>query len=231
MGAAHRPGRSPGTRPSGRLRHQQRLARGHSRVRSLPLPTPEASLPTTTPTTPSLTNDIAEVLINEAQIKQRVAELGAAINKDFAGEQVLIIAVLKGALLFLADLMRHVDLPLAVDFLAVSSYGAGTQSSGVVRILKDLDESIEHRNVIIVEDIVDSGRTLDYLLRMLRQRHPATLHVCTLLDKRDRREIDVPIDYVGFEVPDAFVVGYGLDYGEHYRQLPFIGVLKPEIYQ
>lgn len=188
-------------------------------------------MPTTTPTTPSITNDIAEVLINEAQIKQRVAELGAAINKDFAGEQVLIIAVLKGALLFLADLMRHVDLPLAVDFLAVSSYGAGTQSSGVVRILKDLDESIEHRNVIIVEDIVDSGRTLDYLLRMLRQRHPATLHVCTLLDKRDRREIDVPIDYVGFEVPDAFVVGYGLDYGEHYRQLPFIGVLKPEIYE
>jgi hypoxanthine phosphoribosyltransferase len=185
-------------------------------------------LPTTTP---SLYQDVAEILVSEDQIKKRVAELGARINKDFAGEQILVIAVLKGALLFLADLMRHIDLPLAVDFLAVSSYGAGTQSSGVVRILKDLDETIEHQHVIIVEDIVDSGRTLDYLLRMLRQRNPATLHVCTLLDKRDRREIDVPIDYVGFEVPDAFVVGYGLDFAEHYRQLPFIGVLKPEIYQ
>lgn len=182
-------------------------------------------------TTPTLTDDVAEVLISEEQIQRRVAELGARINADFAGEQVLIIAVLKGALLFLADLIRHIDLPLSIDFLAVSSYGAGTESSGVVRILKDLDETIEHKNVIIVEDIVDSGHTLDYLLRMLRQRRPATLHVCTLLDKRDRREIDVPIDYVGFEVPNAFVVGYGLDFAEHYRQLPFIGVLKPEIYE
>jgi hypoxanthine phosphoribosyltransferase len=197
------------------------------RVNSLPASIEEVPLPTT----PSLYHDVAEILISEDQIKKRVAELGARINKDFAGEQILIVAVLKGALLFLADLMRHVELPLAVDFLAVSSYGAGTQSSGVVRILKDLDETIEHQHVIIVEDIVDSGRTLDYLLRMLRQRNPATLHVCTLLDKRERREIDVPIDYVGFEVPDAFVVGYGLDFAEHYRQLPFIGVLKPEIYE
>ena len=182
-------------------------------------------------TTPTLFDDVAEILISEEQIQRRVAELGARINADFAGEQILIIAVLKGALLFLADLIRHIDLPVAIDFLAVSSYGAGTESSGVVRILKDLDEPIEHRNVIIVEDIVDSGRTLDYLLRMLRQRNPATLHVCTLLDKVMCRVIDVPIDYVGFEVPDAFVVGYGLDYAEHYRQLPFIGVLKPEIYE
>jgi hypoxanthine phosphoribosyltransferase len=182
-------------------------------------------------TTPTLYDDVAEVLISEEQIQQKVAELGKRICNDFAGEQILIIAVLKGALLFLADLIRHIDLPVAIDFLAVSSYGAGTESSGVVRILKDLDETIEHQNVIIVEDIVDSGRTLDYLLRMLRQRNPATLHVCTLLDKRERREIDVPIDYVGFEVPDAFVVGYGLDFAEHYRQLPFIGVLKPEIYE
>lgn len=182
-------------------------------------------------TTPTLFDDVAEILISEEQIQRRVAELGARINADFAGEQILIIAVLKGALLFLADLIRHIDLPLAIDFLAVSSYGAGTESSGVVRILKDLDEPIEHRNVIIVEDIVDSGRTLDYLLRMLRQRNPATLHVCTLLDKVVCRVIDVPIDYAGFEVPDAFVVGYGLDYAEHYRQLPFIGVLKPEIYE
>ncbi len=182
-------------------------------------------------TTPTLYDDVAEVLISEEQIQQKIAEIGARICTDFAGEQILIVAVLKGALLFLADLIRHIDLPLAIDFLAVSSYGAGTESSGVVRILKDLDETIEHQNVIIVEDIVDSGRTLDYLLRMLRQRNPATLHVCTLLDKRERREIDVPIDYVGFEVPDAFVVGYGLDYAEHYRQLPFIGVLKPEIYE
>ena len=179
----------------------------------------------------SLTNDVAEILISEEAIQQRVAELGKRITLDFAGSEVLMIAVLKGALLFLADLVRHVDLPVAMDFLAVSSYGAGTTSSGVVRILKDLDEPIEGRNVVIVEDIVDSGRTLDYLLRMLRQRHPATLHVCTLLDKRERREINVPIDYVGFEVPDEFVVGYGLDFAEYYRQLPFIGVLKPEIYQ
>ncbi len=178
----------------------------------------------------SLSKDIAEVLISEAQIQERVAALGAQITRDFAGEEILVIAVLKGAILFLADLMRRIDLPLSVDFLAVSSYGAGTQSSGVVRILKDLDEPIEGRHVLIVEDIVDSGRTLDYLLRMLRQRRPATLHVCTLLDKRERREIDVPIDYVGFDVPDAFVVGYGLDYAELYRQLPFIGVLRPEIY-
>ena len=182
-------------------------------------------------TTTSLYDDVAEILISEERIKHKVAELGVRISNDFAGEQILIIAVLKGALLFLADLIRHIDLPLAIDFLAVSSYGAGTESSGVVRILKDLDDPIEHRNVIIVEDIVDSGRTLDYLLRMLRQRNPATLHVCTLLDKVECREIDVPIDYVGFEVPDAFVVGYGLDYAEHYRQLPFIGVLKPEIYE
>lgn len=178
-----------------------------------------------------LYDDVAEVLITEEQIQQRIRELGAAITRDFAREEILIIAVLKGALLFLADLMRNIDLPLAVDFLAVSSYGAGTESSGVVRILKDLDDPIEDRHVLIVEDIVDSGRTLDYLLRMLRQRRPATLHVCTLLDKRERREIEVPIDYIGFEVPDAFVVGYGLDYAEYYRQLPFIGVLKPEIYE
>lgn len=178
----------------------------------------------------SLNNDVAEILVGEEQIQRRVVELGERITSDFAGEEILIIAVLKGAVLFLADLIRHIDLPLAVDFLAVSSYGAGTESSGVVRILKDLDAPIEGRHVLIVEDIVDSGRTLDYLLRMLRQRRPATLHVCTLLDKRERREIDVPIDYVGFEVPDAFVVGYGLDFAEFYRQLPFIGVLKPEIY-
>jgi hypoxanthine phosphoribosyltransferase len=194
---------------------------------SLPPSAQEASLLNTT----SLYDDVAEILISEERIKHKVAELGVRISNDFAGEQILIIAVLKGALLFLADLIRHIDLPLAIDFLAVSSYGAGTESSGVVRILKDLDDPIEHRNVIIVEDIVDSGRTLDYLLRMLRQRNPATLHVCTLLDKVECREIDVPIDYVGFEVPDAFVVGYGLDYAEHYRQLPFIGVLKPEIYE
>jgi hypoxanthine phosphoribosyltransferase len=204
------------------------VARRGAGLISLPLPFQEVPVLNTTPT---LYDDVAEVLISEEQIQQKVAELGARICNDFAGEQILIVAVLKGALLFLADLIRHIDLPVAIDFLAVSSYGAGTESSGVVRILKDLDETIEHQNVIIVEDIVDSGRTLDYLLRMLRQRNPATLHVCTLLDKRERREIEVPIDYVGFEVPDAFVVGYGLDFAEHYRQLPFIGVLKPEIYE
>lgn len=185
--------------------------------------------PSASPST--LFDDVAEILFTDTQIQQRVAELGTCIGKDFAGEDILIIAVLKGAILFLADLIRAIDLPLAVDFMAVSSYGAGTESSGVVRILKDLDEPIEGRHVLIVEDIVDSGRTLDYLLRMLRQRNPATLHVCTLLDKRERREIEVPIDYIGFEVPDAFVVGYGLDFAELYRQLPFIGVLRPEIYE
>lgn len=178
----------------------------------------------------TLSEDVAEVLISSDQLQKRIREMGAQITADFAGEELLVIAVLKGAILFLADLIRHIDLPLAVDFMAVSSYGAGTESSGVVRILKDLDEPIEGRHVLIVEDIVDSGRTLDYLLRLLRQRRPATLHVCSLLDKRERREIDVPIDYVGFEVPNEFVVGYGLDYAELYRQLPFIGVLKPEIY-
>ncbi len=133
----------------------------------------------------SLSNDVAEILISEHQIQRRVAALGQRISTDFAGDEVLFVAVLKGALLFLADLIRHVDLPLAIDFMAVSSYGKGTESSGVVRILKDLDEPIDGRHVIIVEDIVNSGRTLDYLLRMLHQRHPATLHVCTLLDKRD----------------------------------------------
>jgi hypoxanthine phosphoribosyltransferase len=175
-------------------------------------------------------DDVAEVLISAEQIQTQVAKLGAQISVDFAGEEILIIAVLKGALLFLADLIRHIDLPLAIDFMAVSSYGAGTESTGVVRILKDLDEPIDGKHVLIVEDIVDSGRTLDYLLRLLEQRSPATIHVCTLLDKQERREIDVPIDYMGFEVPDEFVVGYGLDYAELYRQLPCIGVLKPEIY-
>ena len=175
-------------------------------------------------------DDVAEVLFSAEQIHAQVAKLGAQISTDFAGEEILIIAVLKGALLFLADLIRHIDLPLAIDFMAVSSYGAGTESTGVVRILKDLDEPIEGKHVLIVEDIVDSGRTLDYLLRLLQQRSPATIHVCTLLDKQERREIDVPIDYVGFEVPDEFVVGYGLDYAELYRQLPCIGVLRPEIY-
>ena len=177
-----------------------------------------------------LMDDVAEVLISAEQIQAQVAKLGAQISADFAGEEILIIAVLKGALLFLADLIRHINLPLAIDFMAVSSYGAGTESTGVVRILKDLDEPIEGKHVLIVEDIVDSGRTLDYLLRLLQQRSPATIHVCTLLDKQERREIDVPIDYAGFEVPDEFVVGYGLDYAELYRQLPCIGVLKPEIY-
>lgn len=176
--------------------------------------------------------DIASVLISEQQIKDKVTELAKQVDEDYqqAAGDLLLVGVLKGAVMFMTDFARALPQPAQLEFMAVSSYGSSTSSSGVVRILKDLDETIEHQNVIIVEDIVDSGRTLDYLLRMLRQRNPATLHVCTLLDKRERREIDVPIDYVGFEVPDAFVVGYGLDYAEHYRQLPFIGVLKPEIY-
>jgi len=178
-----------------------------------------------------MSDDLERVHVTQDQIHARLDELAAEIAAEYAGQDLLLVGVLKGAVMVMADLMRALPMSVPVDWMAVSSYGSGTKSSGVVRILKDLEADISGKHVLIVEDIVDSGRTLDYLLRMLRQRHPATLHVCTLLDKRDRREIDVPIDYVGFEVPDAFVVGYGLDYGEHYRQLPFIGVLKPEIYQ
>jgi hypoxanthine phosphoribosyltransferase len=176
-----------------------------------------------------LDDDVAEVLIDADRLQQRVADLGAQISADYAGRDLLLIAVLKGSVLFLADLMRHITVPHSIDFMATSSY-EGTQSSGVVRILKDLDMSIEGRDVLIVEDIIDTGYTLDYLLRILRERNPGSLRVCTLLNKRERRRVDIPIDYIGFDIPNKFVIGYGLDFNEIYRNLPYVGVLRPELY-
>jgi hypoxanthine phosphoribosyltransferase len=179
-----------------------------------------------------LQDDVAKILISQEEIQDRVAELGQQISADYAGQVPFLVAVLKGAYVFLADLCRHVGVPHEIHFMAISSYGGRTtESSGVVRILMDLPASPEGRNVLIVEDIVDSGRTLDYILRNLDTRNPATVRVCTLLSKPSRREIEVPLDYVGFEIPDEFVIGYGLDFDEHYRNLPFIGVLKPELYE
>jgi hypoxanthine phosphoribosyltransferase len=174
--------------------------------------------------------DIAQVLLSEEQIRTRTHELGAQIAADYAGRELSLICVLKGGVVFLADLIRSISTPLRIDFMATSSYGAATQSSGVVRILKDLDMTIEGRNVLIVEDIIDTGHTLSYLVRILHERRPASLCICTLLSKPSRREIEMPIDYVGFDIPNEFVVGYGLDYNERYRNLPYIGVLKPEMY-
>jgi len=177
-------------------------------------------------------DDIAQVLLTEAQIRTRVAEMGAQISVDYAGKDLMLVCILKGANIFLADLVREITIPLSYDFVAVSSYGADTKSSGVVRILKDLDESVESKHVLVIEDIVDTGLTLrlSYLLENLRSRRAASVKICTLLDKPSRRRMDVPIDYFGFEVDDHFVIGYGLDYAVMYRNLPYIGVLKPEIY-
>jgi len=166
------------------------------------------------------------VLVTAEELQQRVAELGKEISRDYAGRPLLLIGVLKGAVFFLSDLMRYLEVPVEVDFMAVASYGSATDSSGVVRILKDLDASIEDRDVLIVEDIVDSGLTLQYLLRNLGSRNPRTLEVCALLTKPDRRKVDLPTRYVGFEIPDRFVVGYGLDYAERHRNLPFVAALE-----
>ena len=172
---------------------------------------------------------VEEVLIDKAALEARIAELGAEISRDYRGRDLLLVGVLKGAVFFMADLMRAIDIPCEVDFMAVSSYGAGIDSSGVVRILKDLDVSIEGRNVLVVEDIVDSGLTLSYLLRTLEAREPASLDVCALMTKPERRESDVHCRYVGFEIPNRFVIGYGLDFAERYRNLPFVGVLREEL--
>jgi hypoxanthine phosphoribosyltransferase len=175
--------------------------------------------------------DIAQVLLTEEQIATRVAELGERITADYAGKTVTLVSVLKGSLPFMADLMRAIDLPLRIDLMEVSSYGgATTESSGLVRILKDLSASIAGEDVLIVEDIIDTGLTLNYLIRYLRGKNPKTLRICTLLDKPARRLVEIPVDYIGFEIPDQFVIGYGLDYGEVYRNLRFVGVLKPEVY-
>jgi hypoxanthine phosphoribosyltransferase len=169
---------------------------------------------------------IGEVLVPAEELKRRIRELGAEISRDYEGRDLIMIGVLKGAVLFLADLMRELTVPCEVDFMAVSSYGSATDSSGVVRILKDLDSSIEGRNVLIVEDIIDSGLTLQYLLRNLRARDPASLEVCSLLTKPDRRRVELPIRYVGFEIPNRYVIGYGLDYAQRYRNLDCVAVLN-----
>jgi hypoxanthine phosphoribosyltransferase len=176
-------------------------------------------------------NDIEEVLISEEQIQQKTAEVGDQITSDYAGRDLLLVGVLKGAFVFMADLSRHVRLPMEFDFMAVSSYGAATQTSGVVRILKDLDHEIIGRHVLVVEDIVDSGLTLSYLLKNLRTRKPATLEVCALMQKTGVQQVPLDIKYKLFEIPSVFVVGYGLDYGERFRNLPFVGTLRPEVYR
>jgi hypoxanthine phosphoribosyltransferase len=171
---------------------------------------------------------IGEILVQPDDLAHRVREMAAEISRDYAERDLLLIGVLKGAVFFLSDLMRHLEVPCEVDFMAVSSYGSSTDSSGIVRILKDLDAPIEGRDVLIVEDIVDSGLTLSYLFRMLRARNPATLEVCALLTKPERREVDLPIRYVGFEIPNRFAIGYGLDHAERFRNLPYVAVLEGE---
>lgn len=166
------------------------------------------------------------VLVSEKEVDERIELLGKQISKDYEGRQVHLICILKGGAFFMCELAKRITVPVSIDYMSVSSYGNRTSSSGVVRIAKDLDESIEGKDVLIVEEIIDSGRTLYYLMETLRQRHPKSLHLCTLLDKPERREKDVKVDYVGFEIPDEFVVGYGLDYAQKYRNLPYIGVVE-----
>jgi hypoxanthine phosphoribosyltransferase len=178
----------------------------------------------------SLQDDIDQILVSEEQLKESIAGMGRVLAKDYAGQELILIGVLRGAIMFIVDLARAIDLPLKLDFMAVASYGASTQTSGIVRILKDLDSSIEGKHVLIVEDIIDSGLTLNYILETLHTRNPASLKVCALLNKPARRRVDVPVDYICFNIPDEFVVGYGLDFNQIYRNLPFVGVLKPQLY-
>ena len=180
---------------------------------------------------PDLVNDVDEVLFTREQIAQKVVELGTLLSHDYAGRPLTLVSVLKGSLPFMADLMRSITIPVQIDLMEVSSYGgAATETSGLVRILKDLSSPIEGKDVLIVEDIIDTGLTLNYLLRYLRGKNPRSITICALLDKPARRLVEIDIAYRGFTIPDRFVVGYGLDYGEYYRNLPFIGVLKPEVY-
>ena len=172
---------------------------------------------------------VGEVLIDESTLQARIIELGAEISSDYAGRDLLLVGVLKGAVFFMADLMRELQVPCEIDFMAISSYGAATDSSGVVRILKDLDINVAGRDVLVVEDIIDSGLTLSYLMRNLRARKPSSLEVCALLTKPERREIEVPVRYTGFEIPNRFVIGYGLDFAERYRNLPYVAVLHPDL--
>jgi hypoxanthine phosphoribosyltransferase len=174
--------------------------------------------------------EIAEVLFSEQEIQDKIAELAKSIDEDYRGKELLLVGVLKGAVMVMADLARALETPVSMEFMAVSSYGSSTSSSGVVRILKDLDREIEGRHVLVVEDIIDSGLTLNWLLRNMRSRNPASVEVCALLRKPEAAKVDVQVKYVGFDIPSEFVVGYGLDYAERYRDLPFVGLLKPEVY-
>jgi hypoxanthine phosphoribosyltransferase len=175
-------------------------------------------------------DDIKEILIREEELADKVRELGAKISRDYRGKNLMLVSVLKGSVVFMADLMRAIDLPLQVEFMNVSSYGSGTKTSGVVRIVKDLDNPIEGYDLLLVEDILDSGKTLSYLKEILEARNPSSIAIATLLDKPERRQVDIHADYIGFTIPDDFVVGYGLDFGEKYRNLPYVGVLKPAVY-
>jgi hypoxanthine phosphoribosyltransferase len=170
--------------------------------------------------------ETSRVLIPEDKVDERIAQLGEQISRDYAGKQVHLIGILKGSIFFICELAKRITVPVTMDFMSVSSYGSGTKSSGVVKLIKDLDEPINGKEVVVVEDIIDSGRTLSYLLKNLSDRHPASIRLCTLLDKPERREVDVEVDYQGFRIPDEFVVGYGLDYDQRYRNLPYIGVLS-----
>lgn len=174
--------------------------------------------------------DILKILLTQQQLQQKCAEMGAQITQDYQGKEVLLVTVLKGAVVYLADLMRHINLPCGIDFMVVSSYAGGTKSSGVVKIVKDLDQDLSGRHILIVEDILDSGRTLSYLTGLLQSRNPASIRIATLLDKPSRRQVALQADYVGYQVPDEFVVGYGLDFNEKYRNLPYVGILKPHVY-
>lgn len=174
--------------------------------------------------------DILRVLLTEEELAEKVKELGAAISADYEGKNLMMVSVLKGSVVFMADLMRAITIPCRIDFMSVSSYGSGAKTSGVVKILKDLDINLEGLDLLIIEDILDSGLTLSYIKQILIDRHPNSIRLCTLLDKPERRKADISANYKGFDIPDEFVVGYGLDYAERYRNLPYIGVLKPEVY-
>lgn len=179
----------------------------------------------------SMNDDIRAVLVSEQQLKDKVAQLGAQISQDYAGKDLVLVSILKGAVVFMADLMRAVTIPCSIDFMVVSSYGAGTTTTGLVKIIKDLDSDLSSKDVLIVEDILDTGVTLSNLVPMLKMRDPNSVRICAILDKPSRRRADIQADYTGFQVPDEFVVGYGLDYDEKYRNLPYVGVLKPSVYE
>lgn len=178
----------------------------------------------------NMKEDVLRVLLSEDEIREKVRELGGRITADYKNSNLMLVTVLKGAVVFLADLMRQIDVPAEIDFMVVSSYGSGVKSSGVVKIVKDLDVPLAGKDILIVEDILDSGLTLSYIKELLESRGPRSIRIATLLDKPSRRKVDLQADYIGFSVPDEFVIGYGLDYDEKYRNLPYIGILKPEVY-